>query len=124
MSRAVVIGVAIAIVSGLAAYVLTYLDDPGPMGRPLATSLGLCLTAAPGGVAGGLLAGGWKRAAAAAITAGGLQLVLLGLYCALVWKGSWDLPALVSFAVLLQAAAMLASGGLTAMLRARARLRR
>ena len=120
MARPVIIGVATAVATGVAAYALTFLDDPGSMGRPLATSLALCLTAVPSGVAGGLFSHGWKRAAAAAMAGGSLQLSLLAVYCVLVWKGSWDLPAIVSFAVFLQAAAMVASGGLIGLLRRRA----
>jgi len=112
MGRAVLIGVTSALATGVAAYGLTFFSDPGPIGRPLAMALGLCLAAVPIGVGAGLFSNSAKQAAAAAMTSGALQLAVLAAYCLLVWKGSWDLPALVAFAVLLQAAAMIAAGGL------------
>ena len=66
-----------------------------------------------------MLSGHWKPAAAAATTGGALQLAALAVYCLLVWKGSWDLPALVGFAVSLQAAAMIGTGWLTGLRRRR-----
>jgi hypothetical protein len=121
MRRDVVTGVGSAIATGVAAYALTFIEDPGSMGRALATALALCVTAAPTGVATGLVAAGLKQAATAAAASAVLQLALLAVFCALVWKGSWDLPALVSFAVILQAAAMVATSGLTSFLRRRAK---
>lgn len=114
MGRAALVGVTSALATGVAAYGLTFFGDPGPIGRALAMALGLCLTAVPTGLAAGLFSSGWSRAAAAAaaMTSGGLQLAALAAYCLLVWKGSWDLPALVSFAVFLQAAAMIGAGWL------------
>jgi len=119
MSRAAVVGVTSALAMGAAAYALTFISDPGPMGRPLAMALGLCLTAAPTGLGAGLFSRSWKRAAAAATTSGGLQLAALAAYCMVFWKGSWDLPALVGFAVFLQAAAMIGAGWLTGLRRGR-----
>jgi peptidoglycan/LPS O-acetylase OafA/YrhL len=123
MRRDLVTGVGSAIVTGLAAYALTFIEDPGSMGRSLATALALCLTAAPTGVAAGLIAAGLKPAVTAAAASAVVQLALLAVFYALVWTGSWDLPALVSFAVTLQAAAMVATGGLTGALRRRAKPR-
>jgi len=117
VGRAALIGVTSALATGAAAYALTFFGDPGPIGRALAMALGLCLTAAPTGLAAGVLSGHWKSAAAAATTGGALQLAALAVYCLLVWKGSWDLPALVGFAVSLQAAAMIGTGWLTGLRR-------
>ncbi|HZW15403.1 MAG TPA: hypothetical protein VFF66_04010 [Brevundimonas sp.] len=110
MARAVIVGVTSALVTGAAAYGLTFLTDPGPIGRPLAMALGLCLMAIPTGLAAGLFVRGRKRAAEAAMASGALQLTSLAAYCLLVWKGSWDLPAIVGFAVLLQSAALIGAG--------------
>jgi hypothetical protein len=119
MGRAAIVGGTIALVSAAAAYALTFISDPGPVGRPLAMALGLCLTAVPTGLAAGVVSNGWKQAAAAAMTSGGLKLAALVAYCLVVWKGSWDLPALVGFAVVLQAAAMVGAAWLTGLRRGR-----
>lgn len=123
MRTAIVIGVLTAVTTAAVAYGLTFFDDPGSVGRALATALALCLTALPTGVAAGLFATGWKRAAIAAATSSGLQLAVLATYCILIWKGSWDLPAIVSFAVGLQAVAMIGASALVGALRGSTRLR-
>lgn len=105
------------------AWGLTFFDDPGSVGRALATALALCLTALPTGVATGLVATGWKRAATAAATSSGVQFAVLATYCAVIWKGSWDLPAIVSFAVVLHALAIIGSGVLVGVLRRPAKRR-
>ncbi|HYC68178.1 MAG TPA: hypothetical protein VEA98_08225 [Brevundimonas sp.] len=112
-----ILGATSALATGAAAYALTFFGNPEPIGRALAMALGLCVSALPTGLATGLFSGGWRRAAAAAMTSGGLQLAALTAYCLLVWKGSWDLPALVGFAVFLQAAAMIGAGWLAGLRR-------
>ncbi len=121
MRGAIIVGCVTAVATTAVAWGLTFLDDPGPLGRALATALALCLTALPTGVAAGLVATGWKRAATAAATSSGVQLTALATYCAMVWKGGWDLPAIVSFAILLQALALMGSGVLVGVLRRPAR---
>ena len=117
MRGAFIVGLVSAVATTAVAWGLTFLDDPGPLGRALATALALCLTALPTGVATGLVATGWKRATIAAATSGGVQLAGLATYCAVIWKGSWDLPAIVSFAIILQALAIMGSGALVGVLR-------
>ncbi len=123
MQRPIILGLVSALTTVTAAYALTFLDDPGSVGRELATALALCLTALPTGVAAGLVATDWRRAAGAAATSGGLQFAVLATYCTLVWKGSWDLPAIISFAIGLQALAMIGSSALVGVLRRSARPR-
>lgn len=107
MNRGLRLAGLLAGVTLAAAYALTLINDPGELGHARATAMGLCLAGPPLGLVAGLLARDIRTAGWTAAT----SLLLLGLgfgaWGALAWRGSWDFPVIVAFALVIQAAMVL-----------------
>lgn len=115
MSRqSIVLGLLLAAASVAAAWGLTAFNEPGELGQARALAMGLCLA----GPVLGIVAGAAARDMQAANWVGAVNLLVLGLgFCAwtlAAWDGSWDLPAIVGFALLVQTAMVLLGGWLRA----------
>ena len=115
MSRQIIVlGLLLAAASIAAAWGLTLFNDPRELGRARALAMGLCLA----GPVLGIVAGAASRDLQAANWVGAVNLLVLGLgFCGWMlpaWDGSWDLPAIVGFALLVQTAMVLLGGWLRA----------
>lgn len=116
MLRHVIAGLAVSLASMVAANLLTLFAHPGPLGYPRALALGVAVAAIPVGVLAGLMAGRTAKSGAVAATSAAVTLLGWGIFSLAIWRGSWDLPLIVTVAVVVQTAALLVSAAVAARL--------